>query len=247
MKKKIYFASDQHFGIPDHKRSLEREKKFVSWLEEIKKDASELFLLGDLFDYWFEYKHVIPKGYVRLLGKLADLSDRGIPIHFFVGNHDMWMRDYLQKELGIEVYFERKEFKRGGKLFLIGHGDGLGPKDKAYKRMKKLFRNPIAIWLMRWLHPDLGIPIGVYFSTKNKMISGQEGLQSFGKDEWLVSYCYKKLEQKKIDFFLFGHRHLPIDFRLNETSRYINIGDWITNFTYAVFDGNSLELKKYCP
>ena len=247
MKKKIYFASDQHFGIPDHKRSLEREKKFISWLEQIRENASELFLLGDLFDYWFEYKYVVPKGYVRLLGKLAELSDSGIPIHFFVGNHDMWMRDYLQKELGIQVYFERKEFERQGKTFLVGHGDGLGPNDKGYKRMKKLFRNRIAIWLLRWMHPDMGIPIGVYFSTKNRIISGKENVRSFGEKEWLIRYCYRKLEQKKIDFFLFGHRHLPMEFRLNETSKYINLGDWITNFTYAVFDGNSLELKKYHP
>ena len=247
MKTKIYFASDQHFGIPDYKKSLEREKKFISWLEEIRADASELFLLGDLFDYWFEYKYVIPKGYVRLFGKLAELSDSGIPIHFFVGNHDMWIRDYLQKELGIKVYFEPKEFWREGKTFLVGHGDGLGPNDKGYKRMKKLFRNPIAIWFLKWLHPDIGVPIGIYFSTKNKLISGKQDVNSFGEKEWLVSYCYRKLEQKKIDFFLFGHRHLPMEFRLNETSKYINLGDWITNFTYAVYDRESLELKKYDP
>ena len=242
--KRVYIASDQHLGIPNHEASLVREKKFVAWLDAIKKDAHTVFLLGDLFDFWFEYKTVVPKGFVRILGKLAELSDEGIEFHFFVGNHDLWMRDYFESELGIPVYHNTKEFIINNKVFLIGHGDGLGPGDKGYKRMKKVFRNRVSKWLYRWLHPDLGMKLGVYLSTKNKLISGDEDAKFLGKEnEWLVQYCKRKLETKHYDYFLFGHRHLPMTIQLNDKSTYINTGDWITHFTYAEFDGNKTELK----
>ena len=245
--KKIYFASDQHFGLPNHTDSLVREKKFISWLDEIKKDAKAIFLLGDLFDLWMEYKTVVPKGFVRVLGKLAEISDSGIPIHFFVGNHDLWVRDYFQKELNFQVYTKPKEFTFSNKTFLIGHGDGLGPGDKGYKRMKKVFTNPISRWLYRWLHPDIGVTLAQRLSLKNKLISGEEDIEFLGEEnEWLVQYCKRKLETKPYDFFLFGHRHLPMDIPINK-SKYINTGDWISYFTYAVFDGKDLELKIYKP
>ncbi|MCF6223706.1 MAG: UDP-2,3-diacylglucosamine diphosphatase [Flavobacteriaceae bacterium] len=244
--KKIYFASDQHFGIPDHKNSLLREKKFVLWLDQIKKDAETIFLLGDLFDFWFEYKHVIPKGYVRVLGKLAEIRDSGIPIYFFVGNHDLWMNDYFEKELNIPIYHKPQEFTFNNKKFLIGHGDGLGPGDKGYKRMKKVFTNPASKWFYKWLHPDIGVGIAQYLSTKNKLISGDEDVHFLGEEnEWLVQYAKRKLETKHFDFFLFGHRHLPMEIQVGKNSKYINTGDWITHFTYAVFDGNHLELLKF--
>ena len=243
--KKIYFSSDNHLGAPTNEVSLPREKKFVKWLDEIKKDAAAIFLLGDLFDFWFEYKTVVPKGFVRVLGKLAELKDAGIAIYFFVGNHDLWMRDYFQKELNIPVFHEPQEFDINGKLFLIGHGDGLGPGDYGYKRMKKVFTFPFFKWLFRWLHPDIGVKLGHYFSVKNKLISGDEDAQFLGEEnEWLALYCRKKLTEKHYDFFIFGHRHLPLEIELNSSSTYINLGDWIQYFTYGEFM-KTFKLKEF--
>ena len=242
---KIYFLSDFHLGAPDHASSLEREKLLVQFLDEIKNDATEIFLVGDMFDFWYEYKRVVPKGYVRLLGKLGELTDSGIAIHFFVGNHDMWMRDYFQKELNIQVYFKPEEFERGEKKFLIGHGDGLGPGDYGYKRLKKLFRNPVSKWLFGIFPPILGIGLANYLSRRSRAAGLQEEVFLGEDKEWLIIYCKEVLKEKKIDFFVFGHRHLAIDYRLNETSRYINLGDWMLYFTYAVFDGSMMELKSY--
>ncbi len=243
--KKIYFASDQHFGIPSVEKSQQRERKFVNWLDQIKQDAEVIFLLGDLFDFWFEYKKVVPKGFVRVLGKLAELRDSGIKIYFFVGNHDLWMEKYFETELNIPIFHHPQEFSFNSKKFLIGHGDGLGPGDLGYKRMKKVFTNPFSKWLYRWLHPDLGVRLAQYLSTKNKLISGDEDIKFLGEDhEWLVQYAKKKLETKHYDYFLFGHRHLPMEIKVGANSTYINTGDWITHFTYAVFDGEKLALKK---
>jgi len=244
--KKIYFASDQHFGAPTAEKSKIREQKFVNWLDTIKNDAEVLFLLGDLFDFWFEYKKAVPKGFVRVLGKLAELKDSGIQIHFFVGNHDLWMVDYFEKELNIPVYHKPKAFTFNNKTFLIGHGDGLGPGDKGYKRMKKVFTNPISKWFFRWLHPDIGIALAQYLSVKNKLISGDEDVKFLGEEnEWLVLYCKKKLTEKHFDYFMFGHRHLPLEISISENSKYINTGDWVSYFTYAVYDGEQMMLKTY--
>ena len=244
--KKVYFASDNHLGPPYQEQSLIREKKFVQWLDSIKKDASALFLLGDLFDFWFEYKTVVPKGFTRTLGKLAEFTDSGIPVYYFVGNHDLWMNGYFEEELNIPVYNAPEVFRIGQKDFFIGHGDGLGPGDKGFKRMKKVFTNPVAKWLYRWLHPDLGVRVAQYFSLKNKLISGSEDIQFLGEDkEWLVQYSKRKLETGHYDYFIFGHRHLPLEIRLNKHSTYINLGDWISHFTFAVFDGESLALEEY--
>ena len=244
--KKIYFASDNHLGAPTKEKSFPREEKFVAWLDEIKQDAAAIFLLGDLFDFWFEYKTVVPKGFTRTLGKLAEISDSGIPIYYFVGNHDLWMNGYFEEELNIPVYHEPKEFTYNNKIFFIGHGDGLGPGDKGFKRMKKVFTNPVAKWFFRWLHPDLGVKLAQYFSVKNRLISGEEDVKFLGEEkEWLVQYSKKKLEQKHRDYFVFGHRHLPLDINLNEKSKYINLGDWISYYTYGVFDGENLLLKEF--
>ena len=243
--KKIYFLSDFHLGAPDHVSSLEREKLLVQFLDEIKNDAGEIFLVGDMFDFWYEYRKVVPKGYVRLLGKLGELTDSGIIIHFFVGNHDMWMRDYFLKELKIPVYFKPEEFERNGKKLFIGHGDGLGPGDHGYKRLKKLFRNPLSKWLFGIFPPIMGISLANYLSRRSRA-AGLEEEVFLGEDkEWLLIYCKEVLRKKKIDFFVFGHRHLAIDYRLNKSSRYINLGDWMLYYTYAVFDGAKMELKSY--
>lgn len=244
--KKIYFASDNHLGAPDRRKSLPRERLFVNWLDTIKKDAHTIFLVGDLFDFWFEYKKVVPKGFVRVLGKLAELSDAGIQIHYFVGNHDLWMDGYFESELNIQVYHSPQTFEFNGKQFFIGHGDGLGPGDKGFKRMKKVFTNPLSKWLFRWLHPDLGVRLGQHLSVKNKLISGEEDVTFLGaENEWLAQYAKRKLAEKHFDYFIFGHRHLPIDIALVETSRYINLGDWISHYTYAVFDGKDLSLQSF--
>ena len=243
--KKVYFASDLHLGAPTATASATREKKFVAWLDEIKKDAEAIFLLGDLFDFWFEYKTVVPKGFVRTLGKLAEIRDSGIPIYFFVGNHDLWMNDYFEKELNIPVYHKPQVFNINNKIFLIGHGDGLGPGDKGYKRMKKVFTFPLFKWMFRWLHPDLGVKLGQYMSIKNKMISGDEDANYLGDEkEWLVQYCKRKLSETHYDYFVFGHRHLPLEIKLQENSTYINLGDWIQYFTYGEMDKNFV-LKKF--
>ena len=174
--KKIYFASDNHLGAPNFKESLFREKKFVSWLDEIKDDAEAVVLVGDVFDFWFEYKEVVPKGFTRTLGKLAEISDAGISIHYFVGNHDMWLRDYFQKELNITVHRDSTVFNINDKKLFVAHGDGLGPGDKSFKLMKKVFINPFFNWCFRCIHPDLGIKIGKYFSNKNRLKSAIKDL-----------------------------------------------------------------------
>ena len=244
--KKIYFASDNHLGAPTNEASRPREKKFVAGLDDIKHDAAAIFLMGDLFDFWFEYKTVVPKGFTRTLGKLAEISDSGIPIHYFVGNHDLWMNGYFEEELGIPVYHKPEEFTFNDTSVFIGHGDGLGPGDKGYKRMKKVFTSPFFQWLFKWMHPDIGIKIGQYMSVKNKMISGDDDAKFLGEDnEWLAVYCKRKLEDKHRDYFVFGHRHLPLEIDLNEKSKYINLGDWIQYYTYGVFDGETFELKTY--
>ena len=244
--KKVYFASDQHLGAPTPEESLPREKKFVAWLDVVKQDAEAIFLLGDLFDFWFEYKTVVPKGFVRVLGKLAEIRDAGIPIYFFVGNHDLWMDDYFEKELNIPVYHQPKEFTINNKTFLIGHGDGLGPEDKGYKRMKKVFTFPLFQWFFRWLHPDLGVKFGQYLSVKNKLISGDEDAKFLGEEnEWLVQYCKRKLETTHYDYFVFGHRHLPLEIKLQENSTYFNLGDWIHYYTFGTFNEAGFSLTKF--
>ncbi len=244
--KKIYFLSDFHLGAPDHASSLERERKIVQFLDEIKDQAAEIFFVGDMFDFWYEYRTVVPKGFVRLLGKIGELSDAGIPMHFFVGNHDMWMKNYFQQEFNMPVYYAPVEFERNGKKILVGHGDGLGPGDHGYKRLKKVFRNPVSQFLFGIFPPMLGMGLANYMSRRSRAQTGATEEVFLGEDkEWLVIYCKEILQQKKMNFFVFGHRHLPIDFRLNESSRYINLGDWIRYFTYAVFDGQDMELKSY--
>ncbi|MDQ6889924.1 MAG: UDP-2,3-diacylglucosamine diphosphatase [Bacteroidota bacterium] len=244
--KKIYFLSDFHLGAPDHAASLVREKKIVTFLNEIQKDASHIFILGDLFDFWFEYKRVVPKGFVRILGKLAELTDSGIVIKFFVGNHDMWMNGYFEEELGIEVFHEPAEFEFNTKKFFIGHGDGLGPGDHRYKFIKKVFRNKFSRWLFGILHPHTGIGLANYMSRKSRAATGMTDEHFLGEEkEWLIIFAKEMLQKKHYDFFIFGHRHYPLDFKLQNNSRYINLGDWIKYNSFAVFDGETILLKYY--
>ena len=244
--KKVYFSSDNHLGAPTFEESKPREQKFVAWLDAVKEDAAAIFLLGDLFDFWFEYKTVVPKGFVRTLGKLAEISDSGIPIYFFVGNHDLWMKDYFKTELNITVFHKPQEFTFNTKTLLIGHGDGLGPNDKGYKRMKKVFTSPFFQWCFKWIHPDIGVRLAQYLSVKNKLISGDDDVVFLGEnEEWLVQYCKRKQADKHYDYFVFGHRHLPMTIDIASNSQYINLGDWIGYYTYGDFDGETLELKEW--
>ncbi len=247
---KIYFASDLHLGVPDEQSSYAREKLFVSWLNMAAQDAKEIFIIGDVFDFWHEYKTVVPKGHIRLLGKIAQLTDSGIPVHVFTGNHDLWMFGYLEKEAGVQVHKKPIEREFNGKKFFIGHGDGLGPGDHGYKFIKKVFNNPVCQFFFRWLHPDIGVGIANYFSRKSRYgNTGKHELEEFkGEDkEWLVQYSKRLLQRSHFDYFVFGHRHLPLDIQLNDKSRYINTGDWLDYNSYAVFDGNTMELKTYKP
>ena len=246
--KKIYFISDFHLGIPDHASSLVREKKVVTFLESVRHDAEQIFILGDMFDFWYEYKTVVPKGYVRLFGKLAEITDSSIPVHFFVGNHDMWMSGYFEKELNIPVYYEPETFEWNGKKFFIGHGDGLGPDDKGYKFLKRIFRSKLCQWLFGQLHPTLGMGLANYFSSKSRIKTMQADKIFLGEDkEWLIIFAREVLAKEHFDYFIFGHRHLPLDFTIKENSHYINLGEWIKSFSYAVFDGEKTSLNYYQP
>lgn len=242
----IYFASDFHLGSPGRLETQLREKLIIQWLDEVKSDMKALYLVGDIFDFWFDYKKVVPRGYIRILGKLAELKDLGIDIFYFTGNHDLWMFDYLQKELDIPIYRNPIEIQLQEKKFLIGHGDGLGPGDSGYKRLKKIFSNPLAQNMFRWIHPDIGIGLADYFSSKSR--EAQDAVQEFlGPDkEWLIQYAEKIRSEKHIDYFVFGHRHLPIDYTLLDgKSRYINLGDWLTFQSYAKLKNGKLQICFY--
>ena len=244
--KKVYFLSDFHLGAPNEAVSRAREERLIRFLNTAKQDAAAIFIVGDIFDFWFEYKTVVPKGFVRLLGCLAQISDTGIALHIFTGNHDLWMRDYLSKELNAQVYSEPKIFTLGTKRFFIGHGDGLGPGDKGYKFIKKIFTNPICQFLFRWLHPDVGIRLANYFSGKSRAKTGSSDEVFLGEDkEWLIVYTKQKAKEVNADYFLFGHRHFAIDLPINETTRYINLGDWLRLNTYGVFDGTQMQLLEW--
>lgn len=245
-KKKIYFASDFHLGVPTHDLSLKREKMVCKWLDIIKADAEEIFLVGDIFDFWYEYTHTIPKGHTRLLGKIAELTDSGIKVHFFTGNHDLWMNDYFIKELNVSVFHEPVTREFNGKKFYIGHGDGLGPGDKGYKFLKKVFTSKINQWLFSRIHPNLAFAIARKSSKRSRIITADSDEKFLGKDnEWLYLFSKEYLKAHPINYFIFGHRHLPLDMDIDGKARYINLGEWINYKTYAVFDGTDLKLQKF--
>ena len=243
--KKIYFASDLHLGIPDHASSLEREKRFVRFLDSIKHDAAEIYLVGDLFDFWFEFDKVVPKGFTRLLGKLAELCDAGIPLYIFHGNHDLWQFGYLEKELGCTVYAKPIVREFNGKKFYIAHGDGIGPGQKWFKFILGIYRNYFFQRLFAFFHPSIGITTANWFSNRSKQNSFEHNTEYFGDDkEYHLLFAKEYLKQEKIDYFILGHRHLPMD-KIVGDAHVINLGDWMTYNTYVVFDGEKLELKKY--
>lgn len=242
---KLYFASDFHLGVPSYAGSREREDKLVRWLDVISKDATEVFLMGDVFDFWFEYKTVVPKGHIRFLGKLAELTDAGVKLYLFKGNHDMWMFDYFEKELGATIISNELKIERNGKKFFLHHGDGLGPGDGFYKVMKNFFRSGLCQWLFARIHPNLGVGIANYWSTHSRTSNEKKENPKPGEQEWLVTFCREELQTNFYDYLIFGHRHLPLDIQLNPNSRYINLGEWVNYNTYAEFDGTELKLKQF--
>ncbi|MEY2799725.1 MAG: hypothetical protein RI934_713 [Bacteroidota bacterium] len=243
--KKIYFASDFHLGLPSYEASRLREDKIVRWLNSIQSDASEIFLVGDIFDFWFEYASVVPKGFVRLQGAIAALTDAGIKVHFFKGNHDMWMFNYFQKELGIELHSEPIERIFNGKKFLIGHGDGLGPGDYSYKFLKQIFTSKVCQWLFARIHPNFGVGLAHAWSQRSRVVHDKKEKFLGEENEWLAIYAKEQLEKTQFDYFIFGHRHLPLNIDLTNESKYVNLGEWIHACTYACFDGQVLSLLTF--
>ena len=245
-QKNIYFVSDSHLGVPDAQHSMIREKKLVSWLDGIAPEASDIFLLGDIFDFWFEYSMVVPKGYVRLLGKLAEIVETGVRVHYFTGNHDMWQSDYFQSELGVKVYHCPAEFNLQGKHCYVGHGDGLGPGDTLYKLQKKLFASKMARKLFSFIHPGIGIRLALFLSWKSRKSNEKTDTRFLGADkESLVLYSKELLKRKQFDYFIFGHRHYPTNIEIAQGTRFINTGDWINHFSYAVMSEGEIELKEF--
>ena len=245
MTKKIYFASDFHLGSPNYLASREREARIVSWLNFIEPTCGELFLMGDIFDFWFEYRKVIPKGFIRLQGKLAQMADSGIKIWFFKGNHDMWVNDYFTKEIGLQIVSDELIVDRGSKKFYLHHGDGLGPGDRKYKFLRKIFRNPVCQWLFSLVPPAIGITVANGWSGKSKELGVCSDVFLGHDQEWLAVFAKEQLEKQHFDYFIFGHRHLPIDVKIGEDSRYINTGEWMNYQSYAVFDGEELKLTYF--
>ncbi len=245
MKKKTYFISDIHLGLTTIIPSLEREKLLVKFLDEIKKNAEKIYFVGDIFDFWWEYKFVVPRGFIRFLGKIAEITDMGVPVFFIAGNHDIWMRDYLEKEIGVIVKHGELKLEINGKKILIAHGDGLGHGDKAYKLLKKIFYNKFLQWCYSRLHPNFAFAIAYKWSHSRRKKETQ--IKFAGKDkEFLYLYAKERLKTEYFDFFVFGHRHIPMILEVNNNAKYINLGEWITKFTYGVFDNDKFEIKTYC-
>lgn len=243
-KEKIYFISDMHLGLYPAAKSREREKVLVEWLHSIKEEMKELYLLGDIFDYWFEFRKVVPRGFVRFLGTLAELADSGVKIHFFIGNHDIWTFNYLQQEIGLTIHTENYIFEKSGKKFFIGHGDGLGKKEFGYRLMNRCFKNKFLQWCFSRVHPNLNLQLGLWWSKQSRYAKGlvAEPFKGVDKEDQTI-YAKKILQKDFFDYFIFGHRHLPYDVKINDKTRVLNTGDWISYFTYTVFDGESLSLK----
>ncbi|MEN9742877.1 MAG: hypothetical protein RLZZ65_682 [Bacteroidota bacterium] len=244
-KKYLYFASDFHLGAPTQEKSLQREKELLAWLHAIESNAHSIFLLGDVFDFWFEYNSVVPKGYIRLLGKLAQLSDNGVQIHFFKGNHDMWMLDYFKDEFNAQIHSNEFTFSYAGKQFYLHHGDGLGPGDYKYKMLKRIFRNPVCQWMFARLHPNFGIGLASLLSRRSRAKGGKKDLLYHGPEkEWLYQYVKESQEKQHQDYYIFGHRHLPLHLETSN-SLYLNLGDWLQHYTFACFDTQELQLMQW--
>ena len=240
---KIYFASDFHLGLPAGSPPVEREKKVVNWLNTIAHDAKEIYLIGDIFDFWWEYKLVVPRGFTRFLGTVAAITDSGIPVHFFTGNHDMWVGDYLYQECGITIHTTPITTLFNGKKFHLAHGEGLGTTDTGYKILLSMFRNKPLRAMFSALHPSIWVGIGHRWSLNSRL--GKGIMKEFlGEEkEELIMYAKAVLENNDIDYFIYGHRHLAMTYKLKEGAEIVFLGDWINNGSFAEWDGNALTLK----
>jgi len=243
--KKAYFASDVHLGLYPYDQSRKRELNFVNWLETIKKDVGVLFLVGDIFDYWYEYKKVTARGFVRFLGKLCEITDSGIPVYFFTGNHDVWVFDYLPSETGVVVYKNPIEVEINNRRFFIAHGDGVGPGDHSYKILRKIFHNKILQFLFSKIHPNYTYALGHNWSRHSRYTKGLVTPFLGVEKEYNIRFAKDYLTNEPIDYFIFGHRHIPMDIKLSERSRLINLGEWIQGCTFAEFDGDHLTLRSF--
>lgn len=244
-KGKIFFASDFHLGLPTGSPPVEREKKVVAWLNSVAPDASGFYLLGDIFDFWWEYRKVVPRGFTRFLGKISEITDSGIPVHFFTGNHDMWVSDYLSSECGMTLHTSPVTRQLNGKLFHLAHGEGLGSKDKGYAFLLSVFHNKPLRTLYSALHPSIGIGIGHKWSLSSRLVKGVRKDFLGEENEDLIRYARSVLSDEKIDYFIFGHRHLGMTYHLNEGPRIVFLGDWIRSGSYAEWDGNDLNFHKF--
>ena len=242
---KVYFASDFHLGAAKGHHDHERELKIIRWLDRIKKDAAAIFLVGDVFDFWFEYKHVIPKGFIRFQGKLAEIADAGIPIFLFTGNHDLWYQSYFAEELQIAIHKQPISIEIGEKLFMVGHGDGLGTGDHFFKIVKKIFVAKFPQWAFRWIHPDVGIAMARFWSRSSRKRSQQRDEKHLGEDEVLLRYCHEVEKQRHHDYYVFGHRHLPLEMKVGEQATYFNLGEWFQANSYLEFDGEKAFLRSF--
>ncbi len=244
--KKAYFVSDVHLGAPALKNNKERELAFTDWLNSIKDSASHLFLMGDIFDFWFEYKTVVPRGFVRTLGKIAEIADSGVEVHFFTGNHDVWVFDYLPNEIGMSLHRDEYKTELMGKKFYLAHGDGLDPTDKGYLFLKKIFTSKTLQWMFARIHPNFSLSFGHRWSKHSRISKGivGEGFRGI-ENEGMFIFAESVLQNEPFDYFVFGHRHAMVDSPIGENSRYINLGDWIHYYSYGVFDGDKFELKQY--
>ena len=242
--KKIYFASDVHLGLNTAFSMREREVRFVRWLDTVRHDAEAIFLLGDIFDFWFEYKKVVPKGFIRTLGKIAEITDNGIPVHFFTGNHDLWAFDYLPEEIGVILHTKPYETELMGKRFFLAHGDGLDVTDKGYTRLKKIFSNRFLQRCFAMIHPRIGMGFGHSWSQHSRLSKGVS-VPFKGEKEGIYQFAKQKYESKHFDYFVFGHRHTPAIIDISDSSKMIILGEWIENCQYAVFDGEKVELFRF--
>lgn len=245
----IYFAGDFHLGVPDYESSLVREKKICAWLDYISADAEEIYLMGDIFDFWFEYKRVIPKYHTRFLGKIAELVDKGIDVYFFKGNHDMWMFHYFQKELGITLVSDELIIERYNRRLFLHHGDGLGKGESGYKILRKIFRNTWAQRFFSLIPPRIGIGLALMLSNKSRISQKGRYEKYLGDDKELLfqfANNYDK-EKRNIDYFVFGHRHLVLHRELENGSIYINTGEWVNQSHYAKLSESGMELLKFQP
>lgn len=246
--KKVYFLSDAHLGswAIEHKR--QQERRLVRFLDTIRHNASAVYLMGDMFDFWNEYRYVVPKGYTRFLGKLSELTDEGIEVHFFIGNHDIWTYGYLEKECGLQVHYTPITQEIGDKIFFLAHGDGLGDPDPKFRFIRKVFHSRTCQFLLNTLHPRWGMWFGLSWAKHSMMKHKSKGEEKFlGEErEYLVQFSKEYLKSHPdIDFFIYGHRHIELDINISERSRMLILGDWITKFTYAVFDGEQLYMEQY--